>query len=237
MAQERVAPRQKDISRVLRERQHMRFSVAKRSSKSFLSQSGKARKGILALAFFFFIMGSLTFAQEAKVFFSPRGGCEKAIVAELAKARTSIDVAMYYLTSSDAIQRLAAAKKRGAVVRVFVDKSQKNSSETRYLKGKGVTMRIYEGSGLMHNKFAVIDNKVLITGSFNWTKNAENDNQENLLIITDKKLIDQYAKRFEFLWTKGQEFEITRDLYALVSDIVKYVMKMVNMLLKFKSGF
>lgn len=237
MAHERVTPRQKDISRVLRERQRMRLSVPKRSSKSFLSQPGKACKGVLALAFFFFIIGSQTFAQEAKVFFSPRGGCEKAIVAELAKARTSIDVAMYYLTSMNVVKQVAAAKKKGATVRIFLDKSQKNSSQTKYLKDRGVSVRIYEGSGLMHNKFAVIDNKILITGSFNWSDNAEKDNQENLLIMTDKKLIDQYAKRFEVLWTKGQEFEIKQDLMATVQDIVKYVMNIVNMFLKFKSGF
>ena len=237
MAKQQVSLRQKDISRVLRNKRQAHCGNPKDLFRGCSRQLPKVSKTALAVMFFFVAVTSFVSAQETKVFFSPRGGCEKAIVAELAKARTSVDVSMYYLTSSDIIQRLAAAKKKGAVVRIFVDKSQKNSSETRYLKGKGVSMRIYEGSGLMHNKFAVIDNKVLITGSFNWTKNAENDNQENLLIITDKKLIDQYAKRFELLWTKGQEFEVKRDFYALAGDFVKYFMKLVDMIFKMKGGF
>jgi phosphatidylserine/phosphatidylglycerophosphate/cardiolipin synthase-like enzyme len=56
----------------------------------------------------------------------------------------------------------------------------------------------------MHNKFAVIDNKVLITGSFNWTATAQEKNQENLLIIKDTSLIKDFSARFEMLWEKGR---------------------------------
>ena len=52
----------------------------------------------------------------------------------------------------------------------------------------------------MHNKFAVIDGHVLITGSFNWTNMGDVKNEENLLILTDEALISQYQKRFEYLY-------------------------------------
>ena len=52
----------------------------------------------------------------------------------------------------------------------------------------------------MHNKFAVIDGRVLLTGSFNWTASADKRNEENLLIIMDKDLIKKYEERFVYLW-------------------------------------
>lgn len=60
----------------------------------------------------------------------------------------------------------------------------------------------------MHNKIAIIDGKILFTGSFNWTKSAEEINQENLLeFIDEKKIIKIYQKRLDYLWefNKGQE--------------------------------
>ena len=54
----------------------------------------------------------------------------------------------------------------------------------------------------MHNKFAVIDNKVLITGSFNWTSQAVNANQENIAVIENSHLVKLYNQEFEKLWSE-----------------------------------
>jgi len=56
----------------------------------------------------------------------------------------------------------------------------------------------------MHNKFAIIDGKELITGSFNWTQTAQERNEENMLIIHDQDTIDQYSQRFEYLWNTSR---------------------------------
>ena len=145
---------------------------------------------------------SLTFAEPVKVYFSPNGGCQETVIQEISKAQKTIDIAMYNLTTRKISQELVNAKARGVQIRIFLDQGEGNGkySKGRYLMDKGVDVRFYAGTGLMHNKFAVIDNKVLITGSFNWTASAERDNQENLLIITDENVIKQYAQRFEMLW-------------------------------------
>jgi phosphatidylserine/phosphatidylglycerophosphate/cardiolipin synthase-like enzyme len=79
----------------------------------------------------------------------------------------------------------------------------------------------------------------LITGSFNWTKNAENDNQENLLITTNKPLIDQYVKRFEVLWGKGGEFESQRDLSfsSFVKGCLMNAMRLLQWMRKEQGAF
>ena len=86
------------------------------------------------------------------------------------------------------------------------------------------------GSGLMHNKFAIIDGKILLTGSFNWTLAADQKNEENLLIIEDRKVIKAYQKRFEYLYRRsGKALNFTAtgrkanyDSHRYFSSGVKY---------------
>ena len=54
-----------------------------------------------------------------------------------------------------------------------------------------------EGRGIMHNKFAIFDGKLMVTGSYNWTNNAEHYNYENAIFITDPNVIRQYRMEFE----------------------------------------
>jgi len=166
----------------------------------------KMNKNQLIVAFIIAISLSIissAFAESTKVYFSPNGGCQEAVVNEISQAHKTIDIAMYNLTTREISQELVNAKGRGVQIRVFLDQGEGNGkySKGRYLMDKGIDVRFYTGTGLMHNKFAVFDNKVLITGSFNWTASAERDNQENLLIITDENVVKQYSRRFEILWT------------------------------------
>jgi phosphatidylserine/phosphatidylglycerophosphate/cardiolipin synthase-like enzyme len=141
-------------------------------------------------------------AQGIKVYFSPNGGCQQAVISEIKKATQTIDIAMYYLSSGSIARGLVQASQRNVRVRIVLDQSQEivSSSKSGYLIKHGLQVRYHLGFGLMHNKFAIIDGKSLITGSFNWTLTAEEKNEENLLIITDKETIEKYEKRFDYLW-------------------------------------
>jgi len=153
---------------------------------------------------------SFCFGEETSVYFSPNGGCQKAIISEISKAQKTIDIAMYYLTSREIAQELVKAKDRNVRVRIVLDKSQETQtySKSRYLIKRGFEVKYHTGSGLMHNKFAIIDSKMLITGSFNWTPTADQKNEENLLIMTDKDLIKKYQTRFEYLWERSRKGEL-----------------------------
>lgn len=147
---------------------------------------------------------------DAQVYFSPNGGCQNAVIAEISKAQKTIDIAMYYLTSREIAQELLKARDRKIDIRIVLDQSQENQtySKSRYLIKNGIEVRYCVCSGLMHNKFAVIDGKVLITGSFNWTATADQQNEENMLIMTDKELIKKYVERYEYLWQKSRKGEL-----------------------------
>lgn len=72
--------------------------------------------------------------------------------------------------------------------------------------GNGIPVRHETGTGLMHNKFAVVDDSIVLTGSFNWTRSAEGANNENLLKITSPDLAAQYAEEFSELWAMAAVF-------------------------------
>lgn len=160
---------------------------------------------VLSLSFLL-CASSLVYA-DSNVYFSPNGGCQEAVVTQISKAQRSIDIAMYSFTSRDIAQALVEAKKRQVKVRVVLDNAEIKEpfSKSRYLIGKGINVKFRLGPGLMHNKFAVIDNRILLTGSFNWTSSADKKNAENLLIMTDKGLAQRYAKQFKLLWSQSGE--------------------------------
>jgi phosphatidylserine/phosphatidylglycerophosphate/cardiolipin synthase-like enzyme len=129
------------------------------------------------------------------VYFSPAGGCTEAVVAALDKAKSNVLVQAYSFTSAPIAKALIEAKKRGVHVQVILDKSQKREqySSATFLKNSGVPTFIDARHAIAHNKVMVIDYHTVITGSFNFTKAAEEKNAENLLIIQDNELAQKYA--------------------------------------------
>jgi phosphatidylserine/phosphatidylglycerophosphate/cardiolipin synthase-like enzyme len=146
-------------------------------------------------------------AGDIKVYFSPNGGCQQAVISEIKKAAHTIDIAMYYLSSRDIAQALVKARENNVRVRIVLDQGQEiePASKSSYFIKHGFDIRYHLGFGLMHNKFAIIDGRTLITGSFNWTLTAEERNEENLLIITDESTIEKYENRFNYLWSTSRE--------------------------------
>ncbi|ADY73233.1 phospholipase D/Transphosphatidylase [Desulfurobacterium thermolithotrophum DSM 11699] len=138
-------------------------------------------------------------------YFSPRGGCTSAIISEIEHARDYIDVAVFSFTSKPIARALIKAHKKGVKVRVIIDQGTARARNCvgPILEAEGIPVRYKRGSGggLMHNKYAVIDGKTLITGSFNWTRSAEKRNDENLVVIKNaNEVIKAYKDNFEKLW-------------------------------------
>jgi len=157
---------------------------------------------------FLFIMTPLVHA-DTKVYFSPNGGCQEAVISEITQAQKSIDIAMYSITSREIAQAIVKAKGRGVKVKIVLDKSQilEHFSKSKYLINKDVDVKFHLGPGLMHDKFAVIDDHILLTGSFNWTASGEMKNSENLLVLTDDRLAQKYTKQFKHLWSQSGQGE------------------------------
>ena len=112
---------------------------------------------------------------------------------------------MYSFTSREIAQALVKAKKRQVNITVILDNGQMKDSysKSRYLISKGLTVKFHMGQGILHDKFAVIDERVVLTGSYNWSASANKKNAENLLIIRDKKLAKEFTKEFHLLLSRS----------------------------------
>jgi len=95
------------------------------------------------------------------------------------------------------------AKKRGINVRIITDDDQSLTlgSDIEKMKEHGILTRMDNSPANMHNKFAVIDHKVVLNGSFNWTRAASTANRENVVITNEKDLVTAFSTEFEKLWT------------------------------------
>jgi len=134
------------------------------------------------------------------VHFSPKGGCSDAVVEEIKHARHEILVQAYGFTSDPISTSLVDAKKRGVHVVLLLDRSYETEprSDLHKFMEQGLAPLIDAHHAIAHNKIMIIDRKTLITGSFNFTHQAETENAENLLIIKGRpELINAYRANFD----------------------------------------
>jgi phosphatidylserine/phosphatidylglycerophosphate/cardiolipin synthase-like enzyme len=136
---------------------------------------------------------------KVHVFFSPKGGAQAGLVAAIGQAEKTILVQAYSFTSAPVAVALKAAHDRGVAVRVILDKSQRTErySDLAFLIQAGIPTWIDAVHPIAHNKVMVIDGSTVVTGSFNFTKAAEEKNGENLLILESPELAEYYRKNWE----------------------------------------
>jgi len=138
----------------------------------------------------------------AAVYFSPRGGAQDALVQRIDQARESICVLAYSFTSAPVATALIRAQRRGVQIQAILDRSQRKarSSKGQALAAAGAGVYIDARHAIAHNKVMVIDGRTVVTGSFNFTKNAELKNAENLLILDSPELARLYREEWEKHW-------------------------------------
>ncbi|MDO8588174.1 MAG: phospholipase D family protein [Armatimonadota bacterium] len=133
-----------------------------------------------------------------RVYFSPRGGATAAIVKAIGGARRTVLAQAYSFTSAPIAKALLNAHKRGVKVQVILDDSQltQKYSSAVFFRNSGIPTRIDSAHAIAHNKVMVIDGVTVITGSFNFTRAAEERNAENVLIVRDKALAERYTSNW-----------------------------------------
>lgn len=138
-------------------------------------------------------------AKHWQVYFSPQGGCTEVVVGELGKATNNVLVQAYSFTSAPIAKALVEAHRRGIKIQVLLDKSQRSEkySSSTFLSNNGIPIAIDAAHAIAHNKVMVIDGQTVITGSFNFTKAAEERNAENLLVIRDAELAAEYIANWK----------------------------------------
>ncbi len=132
--------------------------------------------------------------------FSPHGGAESLVVDTLTQARVSVRIAIYGLTSRKIEQALLDLARAGVRVSIKADHLQ-SAGKTQAallarLRAAGIEVEVSRVGRLLHDKFAIVDGRWVVTGSFNWTEGAEGRNRENILAFDCPVL----ASAFEAEW-------------------------------------
>ena len=138
------------------------------------------------------------------VYFSPiNKTITTQVIPLIQEAKEYIYVPAFYLTRRDIIDELINTKKRGVDVKIIVDETSVKGRyvNVNYIKEKGVELKIEHWQGKMHMKSMIIDDKNLVIGSMNFTKQGETVNDENCLIIKNApNLTSAYKAHFLELW-------------------------------------
>lgn len=127
---------------------------------------------------------------------------KQRILSEVNNANQSIYLAMAYFTDRDIAMALVSAKSRNVFVDVILSSNIQNDTVKLILKGANITIHAFETGdvrGIMHHKFCLIDNKITINGSYNYSINASNNNVENIHVSDDISIYSQFFSEFERL--------------------------------------
>ena len=145
-----------------------------------------------------------------EVAFSPNGGGAGLIIRTIGEAKKTIQVQAYSFTNADIAKALLDAHKRGVNVRVVLDKSQETEKYTSatFLANAGVPVRIDDDFAIAHSKIMILDEETVITGSFNFTKAAEERNAENVLVIRgNRELAKLYLQNWQWRWDASEAYK------------------------------
>lgn len=144
-------------------------------------------------------------ANSVETYFCPEDACATNLVSRINSANKSINIAIYSFTLEEISAVLIDAKERGVSVKVIFDYDQSKSeySVDEKLSEAGVEVKRRDGSGYMHNKFCIIDEKIVATGSFNYSANANTRNDENLIFVISEELAAKFLNEFNELWEQS----------------------------------
>jgi len=142
--------------------------------------------------------------SDGRAYFSPGDACRDAILYQLANAKTRVDICVFTISDNIISDAILESHQRGLKVRIITDndKAYDMGSDVNYLKDKGIPLLTDHTKVHMHHKFALFDNKVLLTGSYNWTRSAATSNYENVVVLEDRALIQSFKVEFGRLWTR-----------------------------------
>ena len=141
---------------------------------------------------------STVWACEVQPLFSPFDKVDDAIQAQLERSSESVHCSLYGITNLRLASDLIAAKKRGADVGVGLDKKQAAGQHDLHskLQAVGILVEIKPVVTLEHNKFCVIDGTIVIMGSWNWSNNAQKQDNSDVIIIDCPKVAQAFEAAY-----------------------------------------
>jgi hypothetical protein len=153
--------------------------------------------------------------------FFPNPSNEVKIANMLRTVKKKMDIAIFSLSNDTLYEAIKEVWEAGCEVRVIADdECCKNFGSDIYkLAALGIPVKTDDSEKFhMHHKFAVIDESLVVTGSFNWTSQAVSSNQENILFLENKGLAKQYTDEYNHLWDTFQSKITKEDAIKLIAE-------------------
>lgn len=146
-------------------------------------------------------------ATRIETLYSPDDGVINSLAGVVNSAEESIHFLAYSFTSNDLGDLVREKDEAGLTVRGVMEEEQVNSNQgTEYdpFKQAGVDVRLDGIEGQMHHKVFIIDGKIVVLGSYNFSQSAEERNDENILIVYNQAIAREFLKEFERVWEQAQ---------------------------------
>ena len=146
-------------------------------------------------------------------YYFPRAGQapEPVLLNLIKSAKSSVDMAIYSFTDTDISSALIAEKKKGITVRVITDRTEASGKYQKALlatlKKAGIPVKINSHSGLMHLKVTIVDKGTATTGSFNYTKGAETENDEVFVVVNNSTVAKNFDSEFVTMWNDTKDYK------------------------------
>jgi cardiolipin hydrolase len=134
--------------------------------------------------------------------FSPGDACLGLIVNHFHSVRHTADICVFTITDDRISEPLLAAFRRGVKIRIITDdeKAGDLGSDIPRFREAGIPVIVDDSPYHMHHKFAIFDGVRLLNGSYNWTRGAAEQNQENIIDTDDRTLVARFQKEFDAIW-------------------------------------
>jgi len=146
--------------------------------------------------------------HQESIYFSPGEACLDAIISQIKQAKAKIYICLFTISDNRISEVLIDKFKQGLNIRIISDNDKlfDAGSDIEMLSRAGIPVRLDVTENHMHHKFALFDDQITITGSYNWTRSAAMYNHENILVTESAVVLREFNKMFDKLWQEFPEF-------------------------------
>lgn len=140
--------------------------------------------------------------KKSRAYFSPGTSCVDKIIASLNSVKEHLDICVFTISDDVISKAIIGAHNRGVKVRIISDdeKVEDKGSDIGEFVANNIEVKTDDGPAHMHHKFAIFDKQTLLNGSFNWTRSASKNNNENIIVDSTPHLVSSFQETFDTLW-------------------------------------
>ena len=149
--------------------------------------------------------------NEIQYFFSQaKQQPDQELIKIINASKSNLDIAIFSITKKEIVDSILQAKKRGVDVRIITDRQQSTfkyeKNELIILSNAKIPIKVNSHKGNMELKVAIVDKKILTTGSYNYTDEATINSDEVLEVVNDSKVAEGFESQFERMWNDTKNF-------------------------------